>query len=189
MSDAAAEPTILIKPGPLLVQAATWLGHACWAEVRLQEVLTHWLAIEPEGEHVEILWHERADAAERAEAWYRRLPELREYPRAQFIVPSSVAVAELFDRLQALDAPARSLDRRGALRPCCAACAWATSASRTSRWARPTRPPPSPSPPPCARRSARAAPTPARRGPTPSPRRAACRSARRAPGQVPLTRT
>lgn len=115
VSDAAAEPAILIKPGPLLVQAATWLGHACWAEVRLQEVLTHWLALEPEGEHIEILWHERADAAERAEAWYRRLPELREYPRAQFIVPSSVAVAELFDRLQALDAPARSLDRRGAL--------------------------------------------------------------------------
>lgn len=111
----AAEPAILIPPGPLLVQAAAWLGHACWAEVRLQEVLTRWLAVEPQGEHVEILWHERADAAERAEAWYRRLPDLREYPQAQFIVPSSDAVAALFDRLAALDGADQSTLRRGAL--------------------------------------------------------------------------
>lgn len=111
----AADPAVLVPPGLPLLEAAAWVGHACWAELRLHAVLTDWLAVEPEGEHTEVLWHERADAADRAEAWYRRLPELREHPKESFIVPSSEAVARLFVGLGALSAPDASLARRGAL--------------------------------------------------------------------------
>ncbi len=114
-ADAAPDPAILTPPGLPILDAAAWLGHACWAELRLQEVLTAWLAVEPDPEHALVLWRERADAAERAESWYHRLPELREFPQASFLVPCSPSVADLFDQLAALDAPASSPARRGAL--------------------------------------------------------------------------
>ncbi len=106
---------MVVPPGLPIFDAAEWVGYACWVELRLAEVLTSWLAIEPDATHAEVLWAERADAAERAEAWYRRLPELRELPRADLLVPASPAIAELFDRLAALDVPEGSLARRGAL--------------------------------------------------------------------------
>ena len=116
MTDApVAEPAVLIPPGPPILEAAAWLGHACWAELRLHAVLTGWLAVEADGAQVEVLWSERADAAERAEAWHRRLPELREHPRAGFVVPSSEGVARLFNGLTSLDAPDATQARRGAL--------------------------------------------------------------------------
>lgn len=68
-----------------LSEAAKWVGQSCWAELRLHEVLTAWMADEPDAAFVEIMWGVRADAAERAAAWHRRLPELREFPRAGFV--------------------------------------------------------------------------------------------------------
>lgn len=112
---ADAAPTIVVPPGLPLLEAATWVGHACWAELRLHAVLTDWLAIEADPAQVEVLWTERADAAERAEAWYRRLPELREFPRAGFIVASSEGVARLFNGLTAMGDPNATDARRGAL--------------------------------------------------------------------------
>lgn len=110
-----AEPTIVIPAGPSIEEAAAWLGHACWCELRVHEVLTGWLAVEADPVAAALLWSQRADAAERAEGWHRRLPELREWPRARFVVPSSDAVARLFHGLESLDGPDATAARRGAL--------------------------------------------------------------------------
>jgi hypothetical protein len=109
------EPAIVIPAGPSLEEAADWLGHACWCELRLHEVLTAWLAVEADPEAAAALWSRRADAAERAEAWHRRLPELREWPRARFVVPSSDTVARVFHGLDALDGREATEARLGAL--------------------------------------------------------------------------
>ncbi len=111
----AAEPAVLIPPGLPLLDAATWLGHACWAELRLHAVITGWMAIEEDAAQSENLWIERADCADRAEAWFRRLPELREYPRHTFIEASSEGVARLFNGLTALVDPHGTDARAGAL--------------------------------------------------------------------------
>ena len=86
-----------------ILEAAAWVGHACWAELRLHAVLTHWLSVESDPEVTVLLWSERADAADRAEAWHRRLPELREHPRSAFIHASSEPVARLFNGLTTLE--------------------------------------------------------------------------------------
>jgi hypothetical protein len=111
----AASSDVVIPPGLPILEAAAWVGHACWAELRLHAVLTHWLSIESDPEQVSVLWSERADAAERAEAWHRRLPELREYPQSVFVEASSEAVARLFNGLTSIDDPADTEARRGAL--------------------------------------------------------------------------
>ncbi|MFN8017031.1 MAG: hypothetical protein U0P45_02790 [Acidimicrobiales bacterium] len=115
MPDAPAPPEVLVPAGLPLVDAARWVGHACWAELRLHAVLTGWLAVEPDPDASLVFWQERADAAERAEAWHHRLPELREYPRSGFIAPSGDAVARLMIGLTALDDPGVTHERRGAL--------------------------------------------------------------------------
>lgn len=89
----------LIPPGLPLEAAAAWVGHACWAELRLHELLTRWLAHEPGDEAVARLWSLRAGAAERAAAWHQRLPELREMPRRGFVRPSTHDVEAWFDAL------------------------------------------------------------------------------------------
>lgn len=107
---------VVLQPAGLpLAEAATWVGQACWAELRLFEVLTAWLAVEDDPQRTLDLWAARADTAERAEAWHRRLPELREFPRSDWVAPSSPAVAQLFDELAALTAPADGPTRPGAL--------------------------------------------------------------------------
>lgn len=110
-----SEPAVLVPPGLPLHDAAAWVGRACWAELRLHEVLTGWLAVEADPEAVAVLWSERADAAERAAAWHARLPELRELPRPSLVQPSSDAVARLFNGLASIDSPERTAARRGAL--------------------------------------------------------------------------
>lgn len=102
---ARAEPSVVVPPGAGLSEAAGWVGHACWAELRWHEVLTAWLAAE--GDHVSALafWSLRADAGERAAAWHRRLPELREFPPHDFVRTSSAAVAAAFDHLAGLVEP------------------------------------------------------------------------------------
>jgi hypothetical protein len=115
VTDSAAEPVVLTPPGLPILDAASWVGHACWAELRLHAVLTHWLAVEVDTEATSVFWAERADAAERAEAWHHRLPELREHPRSSFVEASSEGVARLFNGLTALDQPDATDVRRGAL--------------------------------------------------------------------------
>lgn len=110
-----ADATVLIPPGLPILDAAAWVGHACWAELRLHAVLTDWLAIEADPEQVAVLWTERSDAAERAEAWHRRLPELREHPKASFVEASSEDVARLFNGLTSILGPHDTDARRGAL--------------------------------------------------------------------------
>mgnify|MGYP000848972920 CR=1 FL=1 len=114
MTDAAAD-SVITPPGLPILDAAGWVGHACWVELRLHAVLTHWLSVELDPVATSVLWTERADAAERAEAWHRRLPELREHPRSEFVEASSEGVARLFNGLTSLDQPADAEQRRGAL--------------------------------------------------------------------------
>lgn len=97
-----AEPTVITPPGRPLREAAGWVGAACWCELRLVEVLSGWLADEPDAERAAHLWRVRADAAQRAERWHRHLPELREMPRAEFVAPPAPATAALFDDLEVL---------------------------------------------------------------------------------------
>ncbi|MCB0971562.1 MAG: hypothetical protein KDA97_08610 [Acidimicrobiales bacterium] len=112
----STERTVVVPSGRPLIEAAAWVGAACWAELRLVEVLGGWLATEADPERAAHLWRVRADAASRAERWHRHLPELREMPRAAQVAPGAPAVAELFDRLDALGGdPARVAERSGAL--------------------------------------------------------------------------
>ena len=114
MTDPAAD-AVLTPPGLPILDAAAWVGRACWVELRLHAVLTDWLAVEADAEAVSVFWSERADAAERAEAWHQRLPELREHPRAAFVAAPSDDVGRLFDALGELDQPYQTEQRRGAL--------------------------------------------------------------------------
>ena len=111
----AADAQVLTPPGLPILDAAGWVGHACWVELRLHAVLTHWIQIEADPEAASVFWTERADAAERAEAWHHRLPELREHPRSSFVAASSEPVARLFNGLTVLDEPDATDQRRGAL--------------------------------------------------------------------------
>ena len=115
MTDPAAELDVLTPPGLPLLEAAAWIGHAAWTELRLHAVLTDWLKIEGDPAAIAVFWEERADAAERAEAWNRRLPALGEFPRHSFIEASSGEAARLLNGLVAIDQPGAASDRRGAL--------------------------------------------------------------------------
>jgi hypothetical protein len=109
------EPAVLTPPGLPILDAAAWIGQACWTELRLHAALTEWLRVEADPDAVAVFWTERADAAERAEAWHRRLPELSEHPRASFVEASSDAAAEVLNALVAITDPAATAERRGAL--------------------------------------------------------------------------
>ena len=91
--------TVVVEPGLPIEDAAAWVGHACWAELRFHELLTTWMADETDDATSAELWSIRAACAERATDWHRRLPELREMPRPDFMVPSSPEVAAFFDSL------------------------------------------------------------------------------------------
>jgi len=117
MTDAvasAAEPAVVVPPGLPILEAAAWVGHACWAELRFHETLTRWLAIEADPAVAVTLWAVRAHRAELAEAWHRRLPELREFPRDQF-VRSSREADDGFAALDALTTPEATSERVDAL--------------------------------------------------------------------------
>lgn len=93
-----AEP-VVVPAGAPIRDAAGWVGAACWAELRLHEVLTGWLASETEPATALGLWSVRSERAGLAEAWHRRLPELRELPRAGFVTASRPEVGSVFDDL------------------------------------------------------------------------------------------
>lgn len=109
------DPAVLIPAGAPILDAAGWVGRACWAELALHEVLTGWLAVEADPAAVADLWSARSGAAARAEAWSQRLPELREFPRPGFVVPPSGAVEALFADLAGRVDPPDTAGRRDAL--------------------------------------------------------------------------
>ena len=107
-------PLVVVPVGQPILDAAAWVGHACWAELGFHQVLTDWLAIEASPSLVSALWAVRAHRAELAEAWHRRLPELREFPRSEFIKPSEAGDRGFAD-LNALTDPADGAARSAAL--------------------------------------------------------------------------
>jgi len=116
MPDAAsAEVVVVVPAGPSIIDAADWVGHACWAELRLHQVLTDWLGSETDPKLSASLWRIRSNRAAVAAAWHRRLPELHELPRAGFVEPSASG-EEAFAALDALTASGASDDRVTALR-------------------------------------------------------------------------
>lgn len=110
---------VLVPAGEPILAAAAWVGTVCWAELRLHQMISDELGTavvaplapaagsssEDEDEQVgdrsgdlgsfgqssdaSRLWTVRAHRAEVAEAWHRRLPELREFPRPDFVAPGS----------------------------------------------------------------------------------------------------
>jgi hypothetical protein len=116
MSDTGASPnpSVVIPAGPPILDAAAWVGHACWAELRLHQMLTTWLAVETDLELSQAFWVIRSHRAQVAAWWNRRLPELREHPRDTFVRPSSPEVADRFDQLDQLVQADASLDRAAA---------------------------------------------------------------------------
>ncbi len=79
--------TVLVPPGLPLPDAARWVGGSCWLELRVHELITEVLSDERLDDEVRVvLWGVRSNRAEVAEAWHRRLPELRELPRETFVV-------------------------------------------------------------------------------------------------------
>ncbi|MBX3314470.1 MAG: hypothetical protein KF906_09135 [Actinobacteria bacterium] len=85
-----AEPTVLVPAGAPLLEAAAWVGASCRAELDLHDRLTEVLAAGVGPELTSVLWQVRAHRAEVAEAWHRRLPELREMPRSGFVEATEV---------------------------------------------------------------------------------------------------
>ena len=93
--------TVVVPAGLPLLDAARWVGGSCWLELRVHQLFTEVLADDgsdasrgdgdragaPLADEVRVaLWTVRANRAEVAEAWHRRLPELREFPRETFVV-------------------------------------------------------------------------------------------------------
>lgn len=78
-------PTVLIPAGEPIEVAAAWVGASCRAELDLHARLTEALAAGVGPATSPVLWAVRAHRAELAEAWHRRLPELREMPREGFV--------------------------------------------------------------------------------------------------------
>lgn len=94
---------VLVPAGEPILAAAAWVGTACWAELRLHQMISDLLGtaqVAPlpeatpgvdvdsnQGPSASLMWTVRAHRAEVAEAWHRRLPELREFPRPAFVVP------------------------------------------------------------------------------------------------------
>lgn len=110
----APDPNVVVPVGLPILEAAAWVGHACWAELRYHQTLTRWLAVEDDPAVAVTLWAVRAHRAELAESWHRRLPELREFPREQFVRSSGEAEAG-FEALDALTVPGAGAGRRAAL--------------------------------------------------------------------------
>lgn len=105
---------VVVPLGVSLVDAAAWVGRSCWIELRLHEELTSWLTDEGDAAWQGTLWSVRSRRGELAERWHRRLPELREMPRAGFVEPDDAAEA-CVERLSE-PPPATSDQRRARLR-------------------------------------------------------------------------
>jgi hypothetical protein len=104
-----------VPPGAPILEAAAWVGASCAAELDLFDRLTRALAAGGPPDRTAARWTVRAHRAELAEAWHRRLPELREFPRSDFVAPDPGPVSGgtvddptedrwLLDALDALEA-------------------------------------------------------------------------------------
>ena len=91
MTAPSAADSVVVPSGAVLADAARWVGHACWSELQFHQFLTEWLAVETDPELSTAFWAIRAHRGELAEAWHRRLPELREFPRSGFVRSSLAA--------------------------------------------------------------------------------------------------
>jgi hypothetical protein len=111
----SSEHEVVVPAGLPLREAAAWVGQACWEELRLHQVLTGWLPVEADDEQRIMWWTLRSHRGEMAEAWHRRLPELQEWPRADFVAPSSAEVAGRLERLAGLLDPASTGERTAGL--------------------------------------------------------------------------
>jgi len=78
---------VVVPAGRPLVEAAGWVGTACWSELALHGAITEVLVRESRAELRVALWEVRAHRAGQAERWHRLLPELREMPRESFVAP------------------------------------------------------------------------------------------------------
>ncbi|MEO6987992.1 MAG: hypothetical protein ABI239_05020, partial [Aquihabitans sp.] len=85
---------VLVPAGEPILVAAAWVGTACWTELRLHQMMSDLLGTATVAPVPSVsipsaskLWTVRAHRAEVAEAWHRRLPELREFPRPDFVIP------------------------------------------------------------------------------------------------------
>ena len=98
-----AVPTgaLLAPVAPDLVGAAVRVGHDCWWQSRLFEVVGGWVASEPDVGAKLVFGRHRAHHAWRAEQWHDRLPELRELPREGFVTAPNRAAAVLVETLAA----------------------------------------------------------------------------------------
>lgn len=86
LPDRAGSDRAVVQPaGAPLLDAAAWVGASCHLELLLHGRLTAALAAGVGPERVGALWAIRAHRAELAEAWHRRLPELRELPRETLV--------------------------------------------------------------------------------------------------------
>lgn len=122
----AAVPPTVLPAGRLLMDAAAWVGAACWAELGLHRALTDLLGTsavsgsnnvpaptDALGAHdphqVVALWAVRSHRAELAAAWHQRLPDLREMPRSGFVEPTPETEAILAPvTVPSTDAPTTS---------------------------------------------------------------------------------
>ena len=112
MATAPDADVVLVPAGDPIEVAAAWVGRACWAELAVHELLGAWLAQPADDDgHALAWWSIRAARAEQAEAWHRRLPELRELPRPSFVAARSSAADQLLVELAGVG----SGDRPGAL--------------------------------------------------------------------------
>lgn len=114
-SNNADAPVVVSGPGLPILDDARWTGNSCWAELRLVELITGWMAVEPRHERSLHLWTVRADAAKRGEMWFERLPMLREFPRSEFIKPTSDQEQAQFEAWARLDDPDNTGLRNAAL--------------------------------------------------------------------------
>lgn len=106
MADQAA-PEDHVTRIPLLASARR-AGHAVWLERQLYEVVGAWASDAPEPAATVAFAVQAERHAQRAGDWYERLPELRELPAAELVVPASGSVA-LVDALGVLTTTAERL--------------------------------------------------------------------------------
>lgn len=80
--------TVLIPAGLPIRDAARWVGGSCWLELLAHGRITDLLAVPDLADDLRVeLWRVRAHRAATSEEWHRRLPELRELPREDFVGP------------------------------------------------------------------------------------------------------
>lgn len=88
--------TVVVPAGPPLLEASRWVGESCWMELHVHEALTALLSSDVvDADQRVALWRVRSNRADTAEAWHRRLPELREFPRETFVVAPDELIGEM----------------------------------------------------------------------------------------------